>query len=321
VRNLKFISLALLVAGLATRVIRADTFQLTDGQSLTGDIVSFNESGLIVRLPDDKYSDRILWTKFSQADLKKLAQNPKIAPMVEPFIDLSQEEKPKKADIQVVQPERLARPEVRSLFGAMFSSSVGWMVILLIYVATIYASYEVAIFRSRPRALVCGLAAVPVVGFLSPVIFLAMPTRVERAADEELVAHAPAGATQTFSVPGTAAPAAAPTTEAGLRLAQAGSGRATGSLPQTQIFQRGAFTFNRRFFETKFPGFFGVVRRDSEKDMVLLVKAARGTHVGQRITRIAANDLHLQVQKGPLTEEVMIPFGEIQEIQLKHKDA
>ena len=320
-RTLKFISTALLAVSLTASAIRADTFQLTDGQSLTGDIVSFNESGLIVRLPDDKYSDRILWTKFSQADLKKLAQNPKIAPMVEPFIDLSQEEKPKQAEIQVVQPERLARPDVHSLFGAMFSSSVGWLVILVIYVATIYASYEIAIFRSRPRALVCGLAAVPIVGFLVPIIFLAMPTRTEHAVEEDYVAQAPAGATQTFSVPGTAAPAAAPAAEGSLRLAQAGSGRATGSLPQTQIFQRGAFTFNRRFFETKFPGFFGVVRRDSEKDMVLLVKAARGTHVGQRITRIAANDLHLQVQKGPVSEEVLIPFGEIQEIQLKHKDA
>ena len=41
----------------------------------------------------------------------------------------------------------------------------------------------------------------------------------------------------------------------------------------------------------------------------------------QRISRIASNDLHLQVQKGNASEEIMIPFQEIQEIQLKHKDA
>jgi len=40
-----------------------------------------------------------------------------------------------------------------------------------------------------------------------------------------------------------------------------------------------------------------------------------------RITRIAANELHLQVQKGHASEEVMIPFIEIQEVRLKHKDA
>ena len=42
---------------------------------------------------------------------------------------------------------------------------------------------------------------------------------------------------------------------------------------------------------------------------------------GQRITRISANDMHLQVQKGHASEELMVPFIEIQEVQLKHKDA
>jgi hypothetical protein len=96
---------------------------------------------------------------------------------------------------------------------------------------------------------------------------------------------------------------------------------ATSALPQTQTFQRGAFTFNRRFFETKFPGFFGVVRRDAEKDMVLVVKAARGEYTGTRISRITGNDLHLEVHKGGASEEVLIPFTEIKEIKLKHKDA
>jgi hypothetical protein len=31
--------------------------------------------------------------------------------------------------------------------------------------------------------------------------------------------------------------------------------------------------------------------------------------------------MHVQVNKGHASEEVMIPFSEIQEIQLKHKDA
>jgi hypothetical protein len=39
--------------------------------------------------------------------------------------------------------------------------------------------------------------------------------------------------------------------------------------PQTEVFQRGQFTFNRRFFETKFSGFFGMMRREADKDMVL----------------------------------------------------
>jgi ribosome maturation factor RimP len=55
--------------------------------------------------------------------------------------------------------------------------------------------------------------------------------------------------------------------------------------------------------------------------MVLEVKSARGLHQAQRIIRINANDLTLQVAKGHASEEVMIPFSEIQEVQLKHKDA
>jgi hypothetical protein len=79
--------------------------------------------------------------------------------------------------------------------------------------------------------------------------------------------------------------------------------------------------FNRRFFETKFPNFFGVVRREADKDMVLLVKTPRGQFEVNRITRIAPNDLHFEVLQGAARQEVMVPFGEIQEITLKHKDA
>jgi hypothetical protein len=93
------------------------------------------------------------------------------------------------------------------------------------------------------------------------------------------------------------------------------------AIPTTVTYQRGQFTFNRRFIETKFPGFFGVVRRDADRDMVLVIKSSRGEYFGQRISRIAANDLHLQVQRGHASEEVMIPFVEIKEIRLQHKDA
>jgi hypothetical protein len=55
--------------------------------------------------------------------------------------------------------------------------------------------------------------------------------------------------------------------------------------------------------------------------MVLVFKTARGEYVGQRISRIASNDLHLQIQKGGASEEVVVPFTEIKEIILMHKDA
>src|SRR5437868_5685595 len=106
----------------------------------------------------------------------------------------------------------------------------------------------------------------------------------------------------------------------GLKLAAAEAQTSAAALPQAITFQRGQFTFNRRFIETKFPGFFGVVKRDADKDMVLLVKSARGQYVAERISRIAANDMHVQVRLGNATEEVMVPFQEIQEIRLQHRD-
>ena len=322
-RKFQIICVAFWLCVLLAGIGRAETFQLTDGSAVTGDVISFNESGLILRQPDDKYSDRVPWTKFSQDDLKKLAQNPKIAATVAPFIEATPVEKPKKTEVEIKPVPRLERPAARSLFGALTASGLGVTVLLLIYAANLFAAYEISIFRARPPALVCGVAAVA--PFVGPIIFLSMPTRLEVTAEEAAAAEAEAAApTPTFAVPGQPAATEPATAEepahGGLRLADAPSGAAAG-VPQTQVFQRGAFTFNRRFFETKFSGFFGLVRRDTDKDLVLFIKSARGQHVGQRITRISSNELHLHVQKGAASEEVMIPFTEIQEIQLKHKDA
>jgi hypothetical protein len=322
VRKFHFICAGLLLCSLLSGIAWADTFQLSDGQVVTGEVVTFSESGLKLRLPDGKYSDSIPWAKFNQADLKKLAENPKIAPLVEPFIEVTEEERKQKTAVDIKPVPRLERPADQSLIGALFSSSVGLFLLLAFYGANIYAGYEVAVFRAQPKLLVCGLAAVlPVIG---PIVFLCLPTKIAKASEEGSLAEA-AEAAPSYSVPNpeaeqAAAAAAEQQAAGGLHLA-ASSGHGGSALPQTQTFQRGAFTFNRRFFETKFSNFFGVVRREADKDLVMVIKAARGTYVAQRVTRITTNDMHLEVHKGPASEEVMVPFSEIQEVQLKHKDA
>jgi hypothetical protein len=207
---------------------------------------------------------------------------------------------------------------------------VGVLVLLLLYAANVYAAYEISIFRARPPALVCGVSAIlPLIG---PILFLSMPTRIQSEEEEEPIAPAGPATIQPFATPHPGGPASAPGTHApgeaepdpahaSLRLAQAEPAPAAATTPETQVFQRGAFTFNRRFFETKFPGFFGVVRRETEKDLVLEIRAARGQYTAQRISRISANELHVQVHKGSASEEIMIPFSEIQEIKLKHVNA
>ena len=294
----------------------AQTYQLTDGTSVSGDVISFNDDGVIFHTPDDHYTDRIPWTKFSQDALKALAKNPKMRDYAEPFIE-TPPPPPRPLEMQIRQVSRLELPPKQSVIGALFSSSLGMIIILLIYAANIYAGFEVAIFRSRPPALVAGVSAIlPILG---PIIFLSMPTQMEPGAaeqDMQVETGAPPGAVAAAGPESEAPPA---TTES-VQVTPPGW-QAVTALPETQVFQRGQFTFNRRFFETKFPGFFSMIRQGTDKDMVLVVKTPRAHHVVQRITRIAANDAHFEVMSGAARQEVMVPFGEIQEIQLKHKDA
>jgi len=318
VRRICLICIGLWVCGLLAGIARAATFQLNNGQTVSGVLLtnSANDLGVQIRVEEGQY-ERVPWGQFSQADLRKFVSDKKMGPFVEPFIEITQEERIKKTEVPIRPVPRLERPDVHSLFGALFSSSVGLTVLLLLYAANIYAGYEVAVLRAQPAGLVCGVSAVaPVLG---PVIFLSLPTRTRQ---EHAEYHAAPEAAAAYSVPPlpTAQPAAE-SAPGGLRLAQAEGGHATSALPTTQVFQRGAFTFNRRFFETKFPGFFGIIRRDAEKDFVIVIKSARGEFTAQRITRIAANDIHVQVQRGAASEEVSVPFGEIQEVQLKHKNA
>jgi hypothetical protein len=331
VRKLFFIGIGLWLCGCLVGIARAETFELTDGRTLTAELIpaSADDSGVQVRLEDNKY-ERVPWGSFSQEDLKRFVQddrNKKMAQFARPFIETSPGERLRQAEIRLNHVPRLERPASKSLLGAMFASGVGILTLLLLYAANIYAAYEVAIFRGRPIGLVCGVSAVaPLVG---PILFLAMPMHMKSEEAPDAAPHA-AAVIQPFAVPNSPGSAATGGTggqaedaahAAGLRLAPADPGSAAAGLPQTQVFQRGAFTFNRRFFETKFSGFFGVIRRDAEKEMVMVIKAARGQFVANRITRITANDMHVQIQKGSASEEVMVPFSEIQEVQLKHQDA
>jgi hypothetical protein len=287
-----------------------------NGETLTGELLgsSGNDLGVQIKVGDGKY-ERVPWASFSQDDLKKFKQIKKLEPLVEPFIEVTQEERNQKTEVNIKPPPRLERPPHKSLIGAMFSSGLGFFMVLIFYAASIYAGYEVAVFRAQPRVLVCGVSALlPVLG---PILFLSLPTRTKPVEATWETAEQ-AEATAAVVNPMLDAGAQHPT---GMRLARGGAegaGAAPANLPQTTTFQRGQFTFNRRFFETKFPNFFGVIKREAEKDMVLVFKCGRAEHIAERITRIAANDLHVQVTKG---DEVSIAFQEIQEVRLKHRNA
>jgi hypothetical protein len=306
----------------------AETFKLTTGETLNGEVLptTANDQGVQIKVGEGDYQ-RVPWTSFSQDDLRTFVKNQRMEPFVEPFIEISQEEKIKKTEVNIKEPPRLERPVRQSLLGALSSSTLGVLLLLVLYAATVYAGYEVALFRAQPVGLVCGLSAIPFLGVLAPIAFLAMPTRIAKTAAEiREEAAAAQSAAEPITQPAGAADEVNPMQgqaahPAGLKLAHTEAGHDKPAIPETVTYQRGQFTFNRRFIETKFPGFFGVVRREADRDMVLDIKTSRGEFIGQRISRIAANDLHLEIQRGGAHEEVLIPFQEIQQIRLKHKDA
>lgn len=317
VSRFSIIFVLLLATGLAGELC-AETYKMANGETMTGEALlsSANDQGLQIKLGEGKY-ERVPWPNFAQEELKKFAQNPKLEPYVEPLIEITQEERLKKTEVVIKQPQRLPQPAAQSLIGAMFSSGLGLFILALIYAANIYAGYEVAIFRAQSVPLVCGVSAVaPIVG---PIAFLSMRTNlppsepaVEMVPAEGAVAGGEHAAKDDSVNPMLAEGAAHP---AGLKIHTEPEEKAE---TKPTVYQRGQFTFNRRFFETKFPHFFAAVRREEDRHLVLVIKSPRGEYVGERISRIAANDLHLEVHPhGRAVEEVMIPFQEIQEIRLQ----
>ena len=124
-----------------------------------------------------------------------------------------------------------------------------------------------------------GVAAVlPIVG---PIIFLSLPTQIERHPRKRT-----GGGGSGSGNLCRAGTAGCRLRKFPLRTVRRGCRQR--SKPAGQVFQRGQFTFNRRFFETKFSGYFGVVRHGAEKDQTLLVKTGGGQFVVERITRISS---------------------------------
>ena len=293
---------------LGALAVHADAFQLADGTSFNGDIVTFNDTGVTFRLSGDTYTN-VMWSKLSQDTLKQLTQNPKIKPIVEPLIEIPESARPAKPEVQIQEVQRLELPPKQSLLAALFSSSVGIVVLLLIYAANLYAGFEIAVVRSKPIALVMGISAVlPVLG---PVIFLSIPGKKETPPPIEDAATK--ADPEKFAMPG--APPKDEIHIAGGSWQQAPP--STVAAPVTQVFQRGQYMFNRRFFETKFSGFFGAERGGAEKNLTMLVKATKGEFVVESIVRLGLNEIYFEAVLDDVRQEIMVPFADIREIQLK----
>ena len=153
------------------------------------------------------------------------------------------------------------------------------------------------------------VAGLPVAG---PILFLSLPIPVEPLAEPP--PEVAAAAEQSFTVPGMEPP------KDEINIVAASWQPGTSKTPP-QIFQRGQFTFNRRFFETRFPGFFGSVRGDEDRNKDLVLKATKGEYAVGRILSVSANDLQFETLQSGARQEVSLPFADIQEIKIITRDA
>lgn len=310
-----FVMLSGLIWLLPDRAAAAE-FKLKDGTVHNGTPLTPSAKGIIIKLDSGGFTPTIAWEKFSQEALKELVKNPKAKAFAEVLIEIALEDMKEEPDpvapvakakppIVVKEFPSPGRPATKSgLISAMFGTQIGFFILMVLYAGNIFAGYEVAIYRNRPAALVCGIAAVaPVIG---PVVFLCLPfnrpppepeqpmeaPEVEEAPPEEMVEEASAE----------------------------GAVPAEPAKPEPVIFKRGEFSFNRRFFETRFSGFFKVMPSEAEKNLVLAIKCAKGEFVGKRISKISATELSLQLFTGGASSEEPILFNDIFEVQVRQKD-
>jgi hypothetical protein len=304
-----------------------------DSSTIYGDVSALDESGVVFRLRTGGFSERISWSKFSQESLKELAQNPKAKEFAEPFIEIPPELRPKPKPKPVVLREvtRVERPAGRTTFFSSFTSPMGLLLGGLLYVANLFAAFEIAKYRNRPVAVVCGMSAL--LPLLGPLIFLASPTLAEAGPAGGDATEPPVVAEPAAPAPAAAGSAAARTTSrslgtvgvpppmggTGLKVAATQSKDAGAAPGEAKIFKRAEYTFNRRFIETQFSGFFRIVPGEAEKDLVLVFKTAKQDYLAKRISRISSNEVFLvPIQTG--AKEISVGFGEIAEIQVRHKD-
>ena len=348
------------LAVLAGAVLAAD-YKLNSGTTITGDPFSYSDKGVVIR-SDGKTLDRMAWTNFTQEALKEFAKNPKARQFVETLIDapvpgdgtggaepivaeMPVSKRPPAKWNKEIGPPKL--PDSPGLIGGMFGTGIGWLSLFVVYAATIYAGYEVSLYRRRPKNLVMGLAAIPLVGIFSPITFLIMPgiktedetklNSVELAAQQAKEGHKPeekkgyelgknknkpasAKPVATAKPGGHAAPAAPAPSPVKAPVAP-GAPAAAASL-EPVVYRRGETNINKRFIETKFAGFFKLAPGPAERDMWLVwLTATGGEYWSKRVVSISQTEIVVncpQENGGSLDQTLQLV--EIQEIHLRPQE-
>jgi hypothetical protein len=300
-----WIGWALMLLFAAALRLGAIEVRLIDGTSLTGEILTADKDGFVLKLEGGGYSPKTDWGRLADESLLALSNHAKAGRFVQPYVtmptpeDVKKERKP----FKVAEPQRVGNPAVGKGALAAILTPGGMFFIGLMYAANIFFGFEVARFRWRSPALVCGLSAVlPVVG---PLIYLAMPKWTP---PEEVNATAEAMAATTLQV---ADSGPSLVQQMGLRT---GGGGVQGNSDLPRTFGKGEFTFNRRFFETQFGMFLPSAQASEAEGLVMEIVGASGPVVANKINRMNASEVIVQRVDG---EEAPLDYGVIQSVTLR----
>lgn len=290
-----------------------EDFQLKNGDVFKGELVTPNDQGIVVRLDIGGFSERIWWSKLTQETLQKVMRNQDARKFAAPFLEPTRQERQQDIVFRWNEvPEKIENAEPGE-FAQAITTPVGYGLLGLVLLASIYAGAAIAPYRNQPTALVCAVSAI--LPGLGPLLFLSMPTRelerpqsAPRPIEDDLGQHEAPSEEEKSSVP--------PPAGGGLKL---GGRAAADSKMDTNLYSHSDTEFSRRFFETKFPSFFRMTPRPEEKDFMLHISTVKNSFRIKRISRITGTDLYAMM---PTTgaQEQKVPFSEITTVQVKHKD-
>lgn len=335
------------------------TFKFKKGGDVTGRVGSVNGSGIVFKKPEGGMTRRYGFRDFDDASLKELIKHPKVRQYAGMLIQMedaggaSSVALPPPPKLEPLDPpavgeveDRPDLPEPRGVFGAIFGTGAGWIMILLVWAGNLWASYHIGIYRRWNKWMVPGIAAAAPV--ITPIVFISMkPKKVEKkggAVEEEeeakpakkkgaAIAKKPvakakvvtaraaggAGAAAAGAAAGAgAARAAAPAQQPAPMAAPAQPGAAAPQALEAVAYVKGEVNINKRFIETKFAPFFKLVPDEPYRSAWLCFITTRGEFWAKRIPKISQTDITIQCpQEGGGTTDQVCQIADVKEIHLR----
>src|SRR5687767_12291368 len=88
---------------------QAATYELLDGSTTSGDPISYNEIGVVLKTPEGSFRERIPWSRFSQSALQILtreAKTPQDARHIVPFLQETTPETKTPVEVKLETPPK-----------------------------------------------------------------------------------------------------------------------------------------------------------------------------------------------------------------------